>query len=402
MYIDNVKDFRKYKVNIGIALLMLFLCMGFSSRLIPSAFLVQKIIVLGSCVALLGLLGPDRRFVKNFYFYIVIVFTCYLLSDQYYVGLSFSDFIKAVIGGSLFFLILTVDFKNYIKSVSTAYILLPMVMVPISLVLSKLLGFGLGHPGRFGGGIASAHYAFLTYYAVVLACYHCLNKDRFSFLLYGGCLLLLLLSGSRGPLIAALLPSLMLVKFLKRPAFRQKLWFFMPIIVLVLIKFVSAMIARTEMETFNAEGSFNLSGRDVAWEYFLAQVHGLNLFGGGLGSTTDITKGVEEFNLYLFVAPHNEFIRVFLELGYIGCTLFFLNIWIIFRLVFKNSTKETRWFLFLAFLGFMVVTIFDNTFSTIQSYVPLALLLKFILTTEGMKIKNDSKKSTGIGLYTHV
>ncbi|SDH19643.1 O-antigen ligase like membrane protein [Vibrio xiamenensis] len=402
MYIDNVRDFRKYKVNVGLALCVLFLCMGFSSRLVPSAFLLQKIIVLGSCVGLIGLLGPDKRFVKNFYFYLVLVFTCYFLRDQYYVGLSFSEFIKAVIGGSLFFLILTVDFKSYIRSVSTAYILLPMIMVPISLVLSKVFGFSLGQPGRFGAGIASAHYAFITYYAVVLACYHCLNKDRFSFLLYGGSLLLLLLSGSRGPLIAALIPSLMLLKFFKRPAFRQKLWFLMPVIILVLIKFISAMIARTEMETFNAEGSFNLSGRDVAWEYFLAQVQGLNLFGGGLGSTTNITQGVREFNLYLFVAPHNEFIRVFLELGYFGVTLFFLNIFLVFKYIFKHATRQTRWFLILAFLGFMVVTIFDNTFSTIQSYVPLALLLKFILTAEGMKIRNDPKQSNRIGVYTHV
>ncbi len=389
MYIDNLKDLSKYKVNIGLALSVLFICLGISSRVVPSAYLIQKIITLAACIALIALLGPDKRFAKNLYFYLITAFGCYFLADQYYVGLSFPNFLKAVIGGGLFFLILVVDFKSYIKSISTAYLILPFLMVPISFVLSKVLGFNTNiGDDRFGAGIASAHYAFLGYFAVILACYHSLNRDRFSFLLYGGCLVLLLASGSRGPLIAALVPSLLLVKFLKRPAVRQKLWFLLPIIVVVLVKFISMMIARTEMETFNAEGSINLSGRDVAWEYFLKQVHGLNLFGAGLGSTSDITKGVKDFNLYLFVAPHNEFIRFFMELGYIGATLFFLNVFLIFRFVYKNSTKQTKKFLVLAFIGFMVITIFDNTFSTIQSYLPLALILKFILTTEGLKIKN--------------
>ncbi len=391
MYIDNVKDFKKYKVNICLALVVLFLALGISSRMIPNAYLIQKAIVLSVSVALIALLGPDKRFVKNFYFYLITVFGCYVLKDQSYIGANFSEFIMSVLGGALFFLILMVDYRNYIKSIETASIILPFIMIPISFSIGKVLGFGIGGGGRFGAGIASAHYAFLTYYTVVLACYYTLHRDRFSFVLYGGCLLLLLLSGSRGPLIAALIPSLTLIKFFKRPAVRQKLWFLLPIIIAVIAKFVASMIARTEMETFNAEGSINLSGRDVAWTYFLEQVHGLNLFGGGLGSTSHITEGVREMNLYLFVAPHNEFIRVFMELGWIGCILFFLNIFLIFKYVFKKSTKQTQVFLFLAFLGFLIITGFDNTFSTIQSYLPLALLLKFILTTEQMKIENGQK-----------
>ncbi len=391
MYIDNVEDFKKYKVNICLALAVLFLCMGISARLVPSAYLVQKAIILASSIGLLGLLGPDKRFVNNFYFYLVIVFGCYLFKDQSYVGAKFPEFLMSVLGGALFFLILLVDYKNYIKSILTASLLLPFVMVPISIILSKVLGFSLGLDGRFGAGIVSAHYALLTYYTVVLACYYILHRDRFSFILYGGCLLLLLLSGSRGPLIAALLPSLTLIKFFKRPAFRQKLWFLLPVIIAVLAKFIASMIARTELETFNAESSINLSGRDVAWEYFLEHVEGLNLFGGGLGSTVHITEGVRAMNLYLFVAPHNEFIRLYMELGWIGCTLFFLNILLIFRYVYKNSTKQTRVFLGLAFLGFLIVTGFDNPFSTVQSYLPLALLLKFILTSEKLKIENGQK-----------
>ncbi len=391
MYIDNVKDFKKYKVNICLALAVLFLALGISSKMVPSAYLIQKAIVLSVSVALIALLGPDKRFVKNFYFYLITVFVCYVLKDQSYIGANFSEFIMSVLGGALFFLILMVDYRSYIKSIETASIILPFIMIPISFIVGKALGFSIGGGGRFGAGIASAHYAFLTYYTVVLACYYTLHRDRFSFVLYGGCLLLLLLSGSRGPLIAALIPSLTLIKFFKRPAVRQKLWFLLPIIIAVIAKFVASMIARTEMETFNAEGSINLSGRDVAWTYFLEQVHGLNLFGGGLGSTSHITEGVREMNLYLFVAPHNEFIRVFMELGWIGCILFFLNIFLIFKYVFKKSTKQTRVFLLLAFLGFLIITGFDNTFSTIQSYLPLALLLKFILTTEQMKIENGQR-----------
>ncbi len=49
MYIDNVKDFKKYKVNICLALAVLFLALGISSKMVPSAYLIQKAIVLWVC-----------------------------------------------------------------------------------------------------------------------------------------------------------------------------------------------------------------------------------------------------------------------------------------------------------------------------------------------------------------
>ncbi|WP_456295183.1 O-antigen ligase family protein [Vibrio sp. AK197] len=385
MYFNDFREFEKYKINIGLALLILFLCLGYSSRVIPMAFLIQKAIALGSCILLLAFLGPDKRFFKFLIFYVTIVVVCYLLRDQYYVGINTTTFIKAVLGVGLFYLVMSVNFGNYIYSVSTAYVLLPIIMVPISFVFAQVFGFTNFQDGRYGAGLASAHYAFLSYFAVLFMCYYSLDQKRFSLMLYGLCVLLLLLSGSRGPLIAVFIPSLLLVRFIKRPSVRQKILLLSPIILFVLVKFLMSMIARTEMETFNTEGSFNLSGRDVAWEYFLAKVHGLNLFGGGLGSTPEITKGVREFNLYLFVAPHNEFIKFFMELGIIGCTLFFINIFLMFKIVFSQSRKEMRSFFILAFLGFMIITIFDNTFSTVQAYIPLALFLKYAVHNEQMR-----------------
>ncbi|WP_367990328.1 O-antigen ligase family protein [Vibrio sp. NTOU-M3] len=403
MYIDNIRVLVKYKINILLSLIFLFITLGLSSKSIPNILVVQKVTLLGGSLFLIAILGLDRKFFSNFFLFTVVSFLCFLLADQHYLHLSFITFIKAYMGMVAFYTVLMIDFGKYIRSVSTSLVILPFLMVPMSLLMSKVMGFSpFSDEGtRFGAGIASAHFAFLMYYVIVLLVYHSIKENRFNIYLYGACLLMMLISGSRGPLLAALFPSLLLLRFLKLPSIKQKILLLSPILAFIIYKFIIFLIARTELETFDSGGGVNLSGREYAWEYFLSKVNGINLFGGGLGSITSITKGVLEYNLYVFVVPHNEFIRFYMELGLIGCTIFFINIAMIFKVVYKSVERRLRSFILLTFLGILLLTVFDNTFSTLQSFIPMAIIIKYILTNERLDRKYE-KCSNNISVHSNL
>ena len=78
-----------------------------------------------------------------------------------------------------------------------------------------------------------------------------------------------------------------------------------------------------------------------------------------------------------------------MELGIIGCSLFFLNIILIMSKTYRISSSTTRKFLVTSFIGMFILTLFDNSLSTLQSSVPFALLLKYIHFNE--KLRHEEK-----------
>ena len=242
---------------------------------------------------------------------------------------------------------------------------------------------------RYGAGISSAHFAFLTYFVILFLVYESLLKKRVYLFFIAVTLMMMLLSGSRGPLLAALLPIALLLPFLKLRDIQRKIILTSPLIIVVGSKLILSMVERSKMTTFDSDGGLNLSGREYAWSYFLEKIEGLNLFGGKLGSITKVTEGVKEYNLYVFTVPHNEFIRFYMELGIIGCSLFFLNIIFIMSKTYRISSSTTRKFLVTSFIGMFILTLFDNSLSTLQSSVPFALLLKYIHFNE--KLRHEEK-----------
>ncbi|MGF1753166.1 O-antigen ligase family protein [Vibrio makurazakiensis] len=393
MYISSIKELKQYKVNVIIGVVFLFFVLGISSRYIPNAHLVQKSVLLFTCIALIINLGFDNKYRANFFVYIGISVFCYLLSDQNYGSVKLSVFIKALVGFSLLYVILMVDFGPRIRSLSTAFVLLPIFMVIFSLMANLVFNVPISSSnGRFGAGLSSAHFAFLMYFVVVFLVYESYSSNRLNLFLLSFSFILLLLSGSRGPLIAALIPMVLLLKFVRYKSIATKLIIMSPLAMLVIAKFVMSIIERTKLSTFEGGGGINLSGREFAWEYFLNQIQGSNFFGGTLGAITQITEGVKEFNLYLFTVPHNEFIRFYIELGIVGVVVFFTNIFSVYLKTYKLSSYRTRRFLRYMFFGFFILTVFDNSLSTLQSFVPLALLLKYINFRES---NNEQHSNSG-------
>ena len=390
MYFDNIKNLSKYRVNIFFSMIILFLILGISARYIQGAHNIQKVLALAIPICMIIKFGIESGYIKHFVIYVVTVTSCYVLSDQNYVQINSLTFLRAVLGFGILYVIMLVRNGTYLRSLSTGLVLLPLFMVLISSICHFVFNTSITSGGnRYGAGISSAHFAFLTYFIVLFLVYESLLRKRVYLFLTAITLLMMLLSGSRGPLLAALLPLTLLLPFLKLRDIQRKIILALPLIIIVGSKLIFSMIERSQMETFDSDGGLNLSGREYAWSYFLNKIEGLNLFGGKLGSITKVTEGVKEYNLYVFTVPHNEFIRFYMELGIVGCTLFFLNIILIMSKTYKVSSSTTRKFLVSSFIGIFILTLFDNSLSTLQSSIPFALLLKYIHFNE--KLQHEEK-----------
>jgi O-antigen ligase len=157
--------------------------------------------------------------------------------------------------------------------------------------------------------------------------------------------------------------------------------FFLPIAI-VFIFFTRSIIQRT----FDLESDgLNLSGRDYAWAFLIESFDNVNYFGRGLGSITEALIYETSNNLSAFVAPHNEYIRFWYDLGYFGAVIFFFIIIKIINNSFKSSPTNlliVKWPLLITVCFFCFV---DNVFSTHHSYLPLALILVFFMNIESNK-----------------
>ncbi|EFP96742.1 O-antigen ligase family protein [Vibrio caribbeanicus] len=390
MYLDNINSLIKYRTNIFFSIIILFLILGISARYTHGAHNIQKILALIIPICMVIKFGLESGYIKHFIIYLTTVFLCYIFSDQNYVDISPLTFLRAVLGFGILYVIMLVKNGTYLRSLTTGLVLLPLFMVLISSTCHFLFNISVTSGGnRYGAGISSAHFAFLTYFVILFLVYESLLKKRVYLFFIAVTLMMMLLSGSRGPLLAALLPIALLLPFLKLRDIQRKIILTSPLIIIVGSKLILSMVERSKMTTFDSDGGLNLSGREYAWSYFLEKIEGLNLFGGKLGSITKVTEGVKEYNLYVFTVPHNEFIRFYMELGIIGCSLFFLNIIFIMSKTYRISSSTTRKFLVTSFIGMFILTLFDNSLSTLQSSVPFALLLKYIHFNE--KLRHEEK-----------
>lgn len=92
------------------------------------------------------------------------------------------------------------------------------------------------------------------------------------------------------------------------------------------------------LERFTAM-SENFSGRDIIWPYFLDAIERRPLFGFGLGAGKLIVNPDDPtIRLIGSNAAHNEYLRLSVDAGIIGCALIFLSIilWV------WNGTRQAR------------------------------------------------------------
>jgi teichuronic acid biosynthesis protein TuaE len=176
--------------------------------------------------------------------------------------------------------------------------------------------------------------------------------------------------------IAMLYPALRFV-FSRGPAVHTPQWLRIGAlavgIILALVIAVPALLSR-DSNGFYTPGSGTVyditSGRSLAWAEFFAIGQQSPLFGHGLGAGP-ITKVQEQG----FLAQHNEYLRLFLEGGYIGGGLVLLAIVIVVATCIARSPPAIRLDLVSLVAGFAVLSYTDNTLTSVILAIPFCLLL---------------------------
>ncbi len=109
-------------------------------------------------------------------------------------------------------------------------------------------------------------------------------------------------------------------------------------------------------------GEFNFSGRDIIWPYFLDAIEARPLFGFGLGAGKLIVDPEDPGIRYLGSnAAHNEYLRIAVDVGMVGCAAVFLSIIAWIWGGSRRAPPADRLVLRAALVAALVHSGFDNT-----------------------------------------
>jgi teichuronic acid biosynthesis protein TuaE len=248
--------------------------------------------------------------------------------------------------------------------------------------LHTVLQHGFGAGARLQGASGPAQLALTCFIGCVTAsiCYR-VTRWRFAPLLVVANAVILGLSVSRGAAIAL---GLALAWPALRFAFSgpegkrwvPQRWVRATIVfgaaAVVAAAFVPALLARDSTGTYiQGQGVVydSTSGRTAAWREFYAIAKQSPWFGHGLGAgpVTKITqKG--------FLAQHNEYLRLFLEGGYIGGGIVLVAIIFVIGACIRRAPPWIRLDLLALAIGFAVLSYTDNTLTSCNLQVPFCLV----------------------------
>ncbi|WP_043340634.1 O-antigen ligase family protein [Belnapia moabensis] len=115
------------------------------------------------------------------------------------------------------------------------------------------------------------------------------------------------------------------------------------------------------MQRFISQGT-DASGRDLMWPYFLDAIEDRPLFGYGLGAGKLLVNPDDPLiKLLGTTAAHNEYLRLSIDGGIIGCAAIFLSIVAWMWWGSRSLAARERLVLRAALLGFLLHSGFDNT-----------------------------------------
>lgn len=232
---------------------------------------------------------------------------------------------------------------------------------------------------RLQGANIPAHLAFLAFTAFAAAIMLWRRWPQYSLFLYtmmGTNFLILLLTGTRGPLLAAVPLVLVFLGDLVRRLARGRSGLIVPLVVITGLISTAAVWQldnlRKRSFTRTGEAGIDLSGREEAWRFFLDKAGESPWFGRGLGAVLEANDGT----LYTgFAVPHNEYIRFYYDTGLIGVTLLFVALLTVLLFWARRLAGSGQLYGLAFAFGFLLYSFTDNTLSTLQFTVPFCLII---------------------------
>ena len=128
------------------------------------------------------------------------------------------------------------------------------------------------------------------------------------------------------------------------------------------------------LQRFVGDGEFNYSGRDVIWPYFLEAIQDRPLFGFGLGAGKLIVNPDDPaIKILGSSAAHNEFLRLAVDAGVIGCAAIFLAIIVWIWSGSRTAAPTDRLVMRCALAAALLHSGFDNTLIATMSVMQFSV-----------------------------
>lgn len=314
---------------------------------------------------------------------ITIGFSAWL--PGYGIGLA----VKSFIGLALPFVFLMIKWPKRVAEIHLKLLcVLPLISVAVGLMLQAVhlysfLAVEFTGAIRVQGANIPPHLAMLAVLGMMIALIETKRRPEMNNRFYYAMLVanfgILIATGTRGPLLAALALIGYYAADLVKEFVRGKSKLIIPIAAGIIVVVMAGYLQWDNMKKRSferqTETAIDLSGRNTAWQYFLERVEDYPWSGRGIGSVTIANDG----SLYEgFVVPHNEYIRFYFDSGYIGCGLLFLTLLLVFGMIHRGLPKRLKPY-YLAFItGFLIYSFSDNTMSTVQYIIPFCWYLNVL------------------------
>lgn len=299
--------------------------------------------------------------------------------------MSTSIAVKAFIGLSLPFVLLLINWKKEVAEKQIRIItLLPLVSMLLGVVLQaanihSMVAVEFTGAVRVQGANIPPHLAMLAFMGVAIAFIEIKRSPlytRFNYIMLGLNFFILVITGTRGPILALVLMVLYYFYDISRAFLKGKKKYLLPLLgsLLIITSAVYLQLDNIKKRSFErtTETGIDLSGRAEAWEYFLNKAADSPLAGRGLGAVTVANDGT----LYGgFVVPHNEYIRFYYDGGYFGAILLLLSLLAVFLMVYRVLLPAVKPYYLLFIAAFLIYSFTDNTLSTVQFIIPFCWYL---------------------------
>jgi O-antigen ligase len=315
---------------------------------------------------------------------LLLMFLVTVLAADFLPNLTWIQMAKSLVGLMLPFMFLHCVYRReaidrYLDMVA----IIPLICIAVG-ILAAVIGlrplFKAEYTGamRLQGMSIAAYLAFNAFAAFFICCYQILRAPRRRYYLIAGInLLIILMTGTRMPMLMAAIVGVAVMLFAPQQSLRWSVRIKLAYAGAVLLAGALFVLWPSLEARLTGTSGGGTSGRTFIWAYYMTEIEKSPWFGRGIGSGV-VLLPEDDYHVDYTNAAHNEYLRILMDSGIVGLAIFVVAmIWWV-RMECRFMLKDER-VLFIAFMvAYAIATFTDNTLSsppTLVIYFTLALII---------------------------